>query len=303
MSSDQPGSVGIVGLGLIGGSIGLALRNPKRVVLGCDVYPDAEKAAVERFCVDRIATREEVSQCDVIFIGVPPKSVCEVLADVYSLKRPDSVISDCCSVKTDVALTAERGKMVDFVPGHPMAGHEKTGSRYASAWLFKGARWILTPNKSTRASATRAIKKLVQEMGATPVLLNPEEHDHHVALLSHLPHVLAGALLLAAEDLPHWEVAAGSWRDLTRVGGVDPRLWSEILYGNRDELGRVIGELCEALTAFRGTLEAADEGSLAEWLEKAKRAKKASGPAESVPVKPATRTSRTSNRRPRENKT
>jgi prephenate dehydrogenase len=273
-ASPRAGSVGIVGLGLIGGSIGLALRNPNRIVLGCDVHKQAESDALERFCIDRVASTEEVSRCDVVFLGVPPNSVCNVLADVYARKSPQTVVSDCCSVKTEVAHFAAKAKMVDFVPGHPMAGHEKSGSKFASAWLFKGARWILTPNPNTRATAVRSIKKLVEEAGAKTVQLGPDEHDRHVAVFSHLPHVLAGALLLSAKDLPNWEVAAGSWRDLTRVGGVVPKLWSEILYGNRQELGRTLEEFCASLTQFRGLLEAEDELPLADWLAKAKDAKK-----------------------------
>ena len=114
-----------------------------------------------------------------------------------------------------------------------MAGHEKGGAEYASAWLFRDARWILTPDKKASKGAVSAVEGLVKAVGAIPIRLDSSLHDRHVAILSHLPHALAAVLVLMAADLQHLEVAAGSWRDVTRVGGVDPELWTQILTGNR----------------------------------------------------------------------
>jgi prephenate dehydrogenase len=276
--SDREGpkrpSVGVVGLGLIGGSIGLALRSPNRLVLGCDVHPSAEKIALDRFCVDRIAPFEEVCACDVVFLGVPPSCMVEVAAQVMSLAPLETVVSDCSSVKAEIARWSASKQFKNFIPGHPMAGHEKSGGAYASAWLFRGARWILTPHTGTSRTALKVIESYISEMGATPLRLNPEEHDRHVALLSHLPHVLAGALVLQAKGMNHLEVGAGSWRDVTRVGGVDPKLWAQILHGNREELVRVLHEFQDSLQKFGSILEDESERAVEGWLEEAQRAKK-----------------------------
>jgi prephenate dehydrogenase len=243
------------------------------VVLGCDLDKASEVTAVERFCVDRIGTFEEVSDCDVVFLAVPPDSVVEVGAAAVELNKREGVITDCAGVKGGVAAWAEAQKLPRFVPGHPMAGHEKSGSKFASAWLFKGARWLLTPTRSTRASATRVVKQLVKEMGATPVEQNPEEHDRHVAVLSHLPHVLAAALVTAGDTLPSWEIAGGSWRDMTRVGGVDPDLWAQIFLGNRAELGHSVEELIKILSEFLAKLEGGDMAEVHSWLGHARSIK------------------------------
>src|SRR5579862_2122446 len=135
--SAKPQTIGVVGLGLIGGSIGLALRDPSRHLIGCDVSPKAQEIALGRFCVDRIAALDEVAQAEVVFIAVPPGSVVDLAEAVLERKAPGTVVTDCASVKTEIAKWAAVNRAQDFVPGHPMAGHEKSGAEFASAWMFR----------------------------------------------------------------------------------------------------------------------------------------------------------------------
>jgi prephenate dehydrogenase len=265
--------VGIVGLGLIGGSIGLALRDPSREIIGCDSDSKAERTAISRFCVDRTAPLAEVAKCQVVFIAVPPGSVVETAERVLEVKGPDTVLTDCSSVKTEVASWAERKRVKDFVPGHPMAGHEKGGAEYASAWLFRDARWILTPHKQVSSAAVSRVDRLVRQTGAIPVRLDPAHHDRHVAILSHLPHALAALLVVMGGELDHLEVAAGSWRDVTRVGGVDPELWTQILMGNRIELSNVLEEFGRSLDSMREILNGNEGATMKKLLEVARVAK------------------------------
>ncbi len=233
-------TIGVVGLGLIGGSIGLALRDPARELIGCDTSRKAQEVALGRFCVDRIAALDEVARSEVVFIAVPPGSVIDIAEAVMERKAPETVVTDCASVKTEIARWAAETRAQSFVPGHPMAGHEKSGAEFASAWLFRNARWILTPDRTTSRASVASVEKLVRGTGAIPIRLEPGAHDRHVAMLSHLPHAIAAVLVLMGGELDHLEIGAGSWRDVTRVGGVDPDLWTQILVGNRDELAKVI---------------------------------------------------------------
>lgn len=266
--------MGIVGLGLIGGSIGLALREPGRKILGYDPSPENSKLAKDRFCVDDLLPMEEVSRSDFVFVAAPPQKVVSVLDQISSLRGENTVVTDCTSVKTEVAQWAERTKSPWFVGGHPMAGHEKSGPGFASSWMFRNARWILTPVRGTDKAAVKKVEELVRAMGAIPVRGDAATHDRQVAILSHLPHALAATLVTMGEELERTDVAGGSWRDLTRVGGVDPDLWSQILMGNRNEISRVLKDFEVHLSGIRETLESGDESALRAILERARTAKK-----------------------------
>lgn len=273
-------TIGIVGLGLIGGSIGLALREPNRLIVGFDA--DAKNAAVaqDRLCVDRLVSFEEVLQADVVFLAVPPDVTVAVAERAMAAASPNTIVSDCASVKTEVAAWAQKGRHARFVPGHPMAGHEKGGAAYASSWMFRGARWILTPTKSTAGASTRAIEALIKTMGAKPVRIDASQHDGQVATVSHLPHVLAALLVILGESLDTTEVAGGSWKDMTRVGGVDPELWTQIMMRNRTELARVIRDYEGNLSLMREALESDDRNALKVFLDQAHKVKAAQTPAE-----------------------
>lgn len=252
-------TVGVVGLGLIGGSVGLALREPGRTILGCDASPEHERLAAERFCVDRIAPLEEIAQAEIVFVAVPPAYIAETLDRIEPLRGEETVVTDCASVKEAPVEWAKRKGATWFVPGHPMAGHEKSGPGFASAWMFKGARWILTPLAKTDKAAVRRVEAAVKLMGAVPVRLAPEVHDRHVAVLSHLPHVLAAALAPMAEDLDVPEAAAGSWRDLTRVAASDPELWTQIVLGNRTAVVAAADDLLQRLQTLKEAVREGDE--------------------------------------------
>lgn len=266
-------TVGIVGLGLIGGSIGLSLRDPHRRIIGCDPSPQSEATAKERSCVDEIVPLAQVAQAEIVFVAAPPRYVVSVISELQSLKGEDTVVTDCASVKAEVVKWAEDHPDKNYVPGHPMAGHEKSGAAFASAWMFRGARWILSPTTSSSAAAVRQVESVVKAMGAIPVRLAAEAHDHHMAVLSHLPHVLAGTLVQMADGLDRTDVLGGSWRDLTRVGGVDPELWTQIISANRGEISQVLGDFISRLQSVKHSLESEDMLAIRAFFESAQSAK------------------------------
>lgn len=274
-SGAEVSTVGIVGLGLIGGSIGLALREPGRRIIGYDPNPKAAGTARDRLCVDVLGTWEDVASADIVFVAVPPDATVEVVERTMALAGENTVVTDCASVKSEAAAWAQRTKAARFVPGHPMAGHEKGGAEFASAWMFRGARWILTPVKATANASVRTVEAVVKTMGAQPVRIDAALHDRHVATVSHLPHVLAAALVLIGQSLESTDVAGGSWRDMTRVGGVDPELWTQIMMRNRTELALVVREYEASLATMRGLLEADDRDGLRAVLEQAQTIKNA----------------------------
>ncbi len=266
-------TVGIVGLGLIGGSIGLAFRQPGRRIIGYDPSPESCRVAVERQCVDQTVSLEEVGRAEIVFVASPPESLLDVLDALFAVKAPETVVTDCASVKGEAVAWAEARKERQFVPGHPMAGHERTGAAYASGWMFRGAKWIVTPLKFTDKTALAVAEKAIKDMGATPVRMDAHMHDRQVAILSHLPHAFAAILVTLGGNLERTDIAGGSWRDLTRVGGVDPELWTQIMAGNTGELTKALAESERMLAQIREALERGDRESVRAFMEAAAAAK------------------------------
>jgi prephenate dehydrogenase len=270
-------TVGIVGLGLIGGSIGLALREPGRKILGYDPNAASAKVAFDRGCFDMFAELDEVCKADVVFVAVPPKHVVEVLKAVSALKGPETIYTDCTSVKAEVVEWAVKVDEPNFVIGHPMAGHERTGAAFASAWLFRGSKWILCPLKNTSLKALKKVDELIAAVGATSVQMDATAHDREIAVVSHLPHALAGVLVQLADGPHPVDVTGGSWRDLTRVGGVDPGLWAQIFIANRAEVSKAIENAQEKLSELKGHLDANEFDGVWAFFASSKNAKERAG--------------------------
>jgi len=257
--------IGIVGTGLIGGSIGMSLKSMGFTVYGCDSSAEHLEVALRRNAIDHSASLAEVAKLDLVFICVSPSLVVPISQEAYALKGPESVFTDCGSTKTEIAAWA--ASKPDFVPGHPMAGHEKSGTAFATNWLFRGAKWILTPNMETSTRALELVETFVKKMDAIPVRLAPETHDRQVGVLSHLPHVLAGLLVESRKSIPQGDNSAGSWKDLTRVAGVDPKLWDDIMISNRAELSQILGDFAANMASIQHLLEASDRAGLEKWLK------------------------------------
>ena len=237
-------TLGIIGVGLIGGSVGLAARNSGWEVVGVDTPQVLEKAA-HGGAIDRASTLKEVREADLIVLAAPISKVTELLGN---LTPTDALITDVASAKSAIVRRAE-GLKLRFVGGHPMAGSQLSGVANATSNLFEGARYFLTPTGRTDPGDYREVAGFVRELGAVPTAVEPEKHDLLMAALSHLPHLMAAALLKVASDIsPEALSFAGpSFRDLTRVGASNPELWSDILAQNAPALG-------QALAAFAGAM-------------------------------------------------
>ncbi|MEJ7818804.1 MAG: prephenate dehydrogenase/arogenate dehydrogenase family protein [Rubrobacteraceae bacterium] len=238
-------TLGIVGVGLIGGSVGLAaLAAGWDDVVGVDAPAVLEKA-VERGAIQHPSTLKEVRGADLIVLAAPISKVTSIIGD---LAPTNALTTDVASAKNAIVKEAERHGL-RFVGGHPMAGSQLAGVANAKADLFSNARYFLTPTGTTNPDDYREISQFVRSLGAVPTAVDPEKHDLLMAALSHLPHLMAAALLKVASDIsPEALSFAGpSFRDLTRVGASNPELWSDILAENAPALG-------EALAAFAGAM-------------------------------------------------
>ncbi|MFZ4508515.1 MAG: prephenate dehydrogenase [Fimbriimonas sp.] len=274
---ESKAEVAIVGLGLIGGSIGLGLQDFGYQVGGYDVDPQVLETAIERDAVNGIFDNlEEVVEADTIFIAVPPAHVLPILREIKPFLRPETVVTDCASVKADIveAVHAEFPELAPrFVGGHPMAGKHVGGIQNAAWNLFENAAWVLTPDAGTDRQAVSRINQLVCGLGAQVYHMAPDEHDRHVALLSHVPHILAAQLVQTSQGLAYPQVAGGSWRDLTRVAGSDPALWTQIVMNNRAAIADSLRALADELAGFAILVEDGDKENV-EWFFNAARESK-----------------------------
>ena len=237
-------TLGVVGVGLIGGSVGLAARSTGWRVVGID-RPEVLEKAEELGAVDSTSTLEEVRGADLVVLAAP---ISKVTALIQKLSPTDALVTDVASAKGAIVRAAE-GENLRFVGGHPMAGSQLAGVANAKPDLFRGARYFLATTERTDPNDYREVSGFVRELGAVPTAVDPEKHDLLMAALSHLPHLMAAALLKVASDIsPEALSFAGpSFRDLTRVGASNPALWSDILAENAPALG-------EALAHFAGAM-------------------------------------------------
>jgi 3-phosphoshikimate 1-carboxyvinyltransferase len=257
------GRLVVVGLGLIGGSFAKGLREKSLFgeVVGFDLDPHARRLAVERGVVDRCET-DLAAACrgaDVIQLAVPILAMERLLGELARLDLGDAVLTDVGSAKGNVVRAAGEafGAMpARFVPGHPIAGSERSGVAAANAGLFRRHKVILTPLASTDGEALALVDRLWRELGADVEHMDVEHHDQVLAATSHLPHLLAfglvDSLAKRSENLDIFRYAAGGFRDFTRIAGSDPLMWHDIFLANRDAVLRT-------LDAFRGDLDALRE--------------------------------------------
>lgn len=278
--------IAILGTGLIGTSLGLAFRRLERVeeVVGYDRDAARLSAALSRGALSRAAPDAggAVAGADLTVLAVPVSVIGTVAWQIAGRLRENAILTDVASVKTGVVETLQQAipGHVHIVGGHPMAGSHETGPEYASADLFVGATYLLTPTTHTDPSAYRTLHALIAAIGARPMAVNPHDHDRLVAVISHLPHLAATTLMnFAAERASEQHaglllLAAGGFRDATRVAASNPDLWLEICAENRDAIVAVLDDYAARITGLRDTLAASDDGGVRAVLAAAREARR-----------------------------
>ncbi len=277
-----PRRVALVGTGLIGGSVGLGLRRAGAEVVGHD--PDTERAEQARAlgAVDRLASSvaEAAAGVDVVIVAVPVAQVAGVVIDALDAGAP--LVTDVGSVKAPVVAEVEAARPQParrFVGGHPMAGSEQEGLDGARGDLFAGATWVLTPTASTDAGAFAAVRAVVAELGADTIALAPDIHDALVAVVSHVPQLAASTLMNVADrgsdrHAVMLRLAAGGFRDMTRIASGNPGIWPDICVANRDAILTALDEYLTALMQVRAYVSGGDRDGIRGVLEDGRRARR-----------------------------
>jgi len=268
--------VAIVGVGLIGGSFGLALKEAgfSGEIVGVS-RPATIEAALEHGAIDRGAPMEAaLAESDLVFLAQPILRILDQLPEVARLARPGALVTDAGSTKGAIVRRAAevfRDSQAHFLGGHPMAGKEGRGVAIADAALFRDAVWALTPAANTEASPIEAdFRKWIKRIGASTLELSPKEHDRVTALTSHVPQLVSSALAAAVSsglgDLEHLRVAGGGLRDMTRLAGSSYEIWKGILLTNPENIRASLDLYLAEITAFRDHLTSPE---LAERFEQA----------------------------------
>lgn len=256
----------IVGVGLMGGSLGMALRT--RHLADRVVGVDRSAALLEEACrlgvIDQgtVDLQHAVAEADAIFLATPVSIIVSLLESIAAQARPEAIVTDLGSVKGEISVEGERLLGPRFVGGHPMCGSERSGVLASRPDLFREAAWVLVPPCSRTAEAQRSLARLsalVRALGARPLFLDAPGHDRLAALTSHLPHLLAFAFAQTIAEDPECDLArdlaGGSYRDFSRIAAADRTLWHDIFLANRSALQA-------ALTTYKNVLESLERSLL-----------------------------------------
>jgi prephenate dehydrogenase len=272
------GAVALVGVGLIGGSLGLALRARTGIadVRGFDADPAAVSAALDRGAITHgcASLAEAVDGAGTVFVAAPVSRIAELAREALAATGPDCVVSDVGSSKGLVLAALDSRERERFIGGHPICGSERGGVANARADLFVGATYFLTPAPEARPELYERLHATIAATGARPSAIDPDVHDRLMALVSHLPHVLASALIhQAADTAPQGREAlrsAGpSFADLTRVAGANPPLWADILLANAEAVREAIAEQIRRLNDVDRAIASGDRTWIREFMERA----------------------------------
>jgi prephenate dehydrogenase len=263
--------IAVLGVGLIGGSIGLAARRRLEAeVVGCGRSPERLRRAVELGAIDRGAgsVAEACEGAELVFCAGPVAALPAQAREALAASGPETVVTDVGSTKGE--LVEAVGADERFIGGHPLAGAETAGVENARADLFEGARWYLTPTEQVSGLLYDRLQRAVSALGARPQAIDPQGHDRLMATVSHLPHVLANALAAeAAESLTQGTErlpdVGPSFRDATRVAGSNPAIWADIFASNRGAVAASVDSVAARLREAAELIRSGDREGLAAW--------------------------------------
>ncbi len=263
----------VVGLGLVGGSVALGLRAAGWAVTGQDVDQATEREALDRGVVQGSSPHPATS---VAIVAVPSSQVAAVVRTALAAGGPGLVVTDVAGVKAPFVSAIDDPR---YVGGHPMAGSEQSGLHGARGDLFVGATWVLTPTPATTPERYATLLSMVRDLGATALALSAEDHDRLVAMVSHVPHLVAGAMmneaaLLAESDAALLRLAAGGFRDMTRVAAGHPAIWPDVCVDNRDAILAGLASLRGRLATLETAISSKDRATILSELSAASAARR-----------------------------
>ena len=275
--------IGFIGFGLIGGSIARAIKanRPNTLIYAYDYHSNPSGGDLQEALSDGIldyVTRElapDFSDCDIIFLCAPVLANISYLPRLKPIIKPSCIITDVGSVKGNIHETVNKLQMQDvFIGGHPMTGSEKTGYGSSYALLLENAYYILTPTVITPCNKLNILHDLVKEMGSLPIILSPNEHDEITAAISHLPHIIAAQLvnlIRESDDMSQKmkQLAAGGFKDITRIASSSPKMWQNICLTNADIIKSILDRYIKSLRNASDALGARDGNYLYKMFDMA----------------------------------
>ncbi len=270
-------NIGIIGLGLIGGSFAKAWKLAGYTVFGHDTDTGTEQFAKLGHAIDESLNDTNISECDCILLAQYPAGAAEFLDTCSSKIKKGALVVDCTGVKRNICMHGFQAASTHdfhFIGGHPMAGLQFSGLKYASAALFQNACMILVPKPDEDVFVLKRANDLMHDAGFSSVTVTtPEEHDKRIAFTSQLAHVVSNAYVKSPNAAHHKGFSAGSYRDLTRVAYLNETMWSELFLENRDNLGEEIDALISSLLQYREALRNNDRERLTELLKEGRLCK------------------------------
>lgn len=271
-------NIGIVGLGLIGGSMAKSVKaKTGHTVFGCDINPETLIMAKLSGAIDEELTEINLSECDVVFLALTPKVATDWLRSKGESISSSTVVVDFCGVKRSVSanmrkIADEHGFM--YIGGHPMAGKERGGFKNSSPDLFSGASMILTPDSETLPETLEMLSKLFYDVGFGRVVYsNADEHDRIIAYTSQLAHIVSSAYIKSPEAQRQRGFSAGSFRDMTRVAYLDENMWTELFMSDSDYLIKELELLISSLNEYKDALSKGDSVTLNRLLKEGRECK------------------------------
>lgn len=273
-------TVGIVGLGLIGGSLARSIKvHTDFEVLGMDINPQTMLQANLLGAIDGTLTEDNLARCDVVLVALYPAAIVTWITEHQDAFRPGAWVIDCGGVKEAVCTPLNalaQGKPWHYCGGHPMAGREFSGFRYAKDDLFDRASMILTPPRDAGPEVRTWLKDFFLTIGFRRVqFTTPREHDEMIAYTSQLAHVVSSAYVKCPLAQKHRGFSAGSFADMTRVAKLNEDMWTELFFDNRDALLPEINGLIDRLAAYRDALAAKDHQAMKQLLREGREIKEA----------------------------
>ncbi len=264
--------IGIVGLGLIGGSFAKAMKaNTNHKILGFDISQKAVLEAKLYNAVDGDLDDKSISECDVVFVALYPQAVSEYVVKNADKFKEACIVVDCGGTKRSICnkcFDIAQQHNFTFIGGHPMAGRQYSGFKYAKDNLYKNAIMILTPPSDIKLEQLDSVQKLLKEIGFANIqITNPDEHDRIIAFTSQLAHIVSNAYVKSPNAEVHKGFSAGSYKDLTRVARLNENMWSELFLENADNLTFEIDTIIENLQEYSTALKEKDSEKLKSLLK------------------------------------
>lgn len=286
---------GFIGLGLIGGSIAKALKQyaPSTQILAYDTNKETLALSQKEGIVDTVfhSMDSSLGSCDFLFLCAPVAHNVENLRKIQAFLSENCILTDVGSVKSEIHhVIEELGLQSSFIGGHPMAGSERTGYLNAKAMLLENAYYIVTPNESTSTEKLNNYLSLVETLHAIPLKLSYAEHDYVTAAISHLPHILAAALVNLVKDSDNAggtmkQIAAGGFKDITRIASSSALMWEQICITNREPIMAFLDHYISSLTTIREQLSSTSKDSLYHLFEDARTYRESFPESSAGPIK------------------